>query len=65
MLESSECGKIFFMEMMETTSHATTPETVFTGHGRGAVNAYKRKFEKKWKKNPPTNPERFKPNLET
>lgn len=53
------------MEMMETTSHATTPETVFTGHGRGTVNAYKRKFEKKWKKNPPTNPERFKPNLET
>ncbi len=40
-------------------------ETVFTNQNRGKVNAYKRKFTKAWKKNPPTSPERFKPNLET
>ncbi len=51
---------------METLdSVAPTPKTVFTNQGRGAINAYKRKFTKTWRKNPPTNPERFKPNLET
>ncbi|MCM1404301.1 MAG: HAD-IC family P-type ATPase [Prevotella sp.] len=44
---------------------APIPETVFTNQGRGVVNAYKRKFAKTWKKNPPLKPERFKPNLET
>ena len=47
------------METIETI------ETAFTGRGRGAVNAYKRKFVKTWKKNPPINPERFSPDLET
>ena len=51
------------MEMLEKI--APTPETVFTNQSRGTINAYKRKFTKVWKKNPPTNPERFKPNLET
>ncbi len=41
------------------------PETVFTNQSRGFINAYKRKFTKTWKKNPPNHPERFKPNLET
>lgn len=51
---------------METLdSVAPTPKTVFTNQGRGAINAYKRKFTKTWRKNPPINPERFKPNLET
>ena len=51
---------------METMgSLAPIPETVFTNRSRGSINAYKRKFTKTWKKNPPTNPERFKPNLET
>ncbi|MBR4418740.1 MAG: HAD-IC family P-type ATPase [Clostridia bacterium] len=44
---------------------APVPETVFTGRSRAAVSAYKRKFIKTWKKNPPTNPERFTPDLET
>ncbi|MBQ7973894.1 MAG: HAD-IC family P-type ATPase, partial [Clostridia bacterium] len=51
------------METLESMAHA--PETAFTGRSRGAVNAYKRKFVKKWKTNPPINPERFEPNLET
>ena len=51
------------MESIGTT--APIPETVFTNQSRGIVNAYKRKFTKTWKKNPPTNPKRFKPNLET
>jgi len=51
---------------METVeSIAPTPETVFTNRSRGSINTYKREFTKVWKKNPPTNPERFKPNLET
>ncbi len=51
---------------METMgSLAPIPETVFTNRSRRSINAYKRKFTKTWKKNPPTNPERFKPNLET
>ena len=40
-------------------------ETAFTGRSRSAVNTYKRKFANTWKKNPPTNPERYTPNLET
>ncbi|MBS7401256.1 MAG: HAD-IC family P-type ATPase [Eubacteriales bacterium] len=42
---------------------APIPETVFTNQSRATVSAYKRKFNKTWKKTPPTNPERFKPNL--
>ena len=44
---------------------APMPETVFTNQSRGTINAYKRKFVKTWKQNPPTNPERFTPNLQT
>ena len=54
------------MVTMETDEVITpTPETVFTNQSRGRVNAYKREFTKAWKKNPPTNLERFKPNLKT
>ena len=51
------------MENMESIT--PTPETVYTSQNRGVVKAYKRKFTKTWKKNPPTHPNRFKPNLET
>lgn len=51
---------------MDTVEAITpVPETIFTNQGRGTVNAYKRKFAKTWKKNPPSNPKRFKPNLTT
>ena len=54
------------MVTMETDEVITpTPETVFTNQSRGRVNAYKREFTKAWKKNPPINLERFKPNLKT
>ena len=54
---------MFNMDTLESVT--PVPETVFTNRGRRAINEYKRKFAKMWKKNPPTNPERFKPNLET
>ncbi len=46
-------------------SIAPTPKTVFTNQNRGSISAYKRKFTKTWKKNPPADPERFRPNLAT
>ena len=51
--------------MEELGTVVPTPETVFTNQSRATVNAYKRKFTKTWKKNPPTSPDRYKPNLKT
>lgn len=59
MLESSKDGKILHMESINNE-----PVTAFTNQTRGSVNAYKRKFVKTWKKNPPVKPERFKPDLQ-
>lgn len=44
---------------------APVPETVFTNQSRRTINEYKRKFAKTWKQTPPTNPERYAPNLQT